>query len=97
MAKRKKDPDAGQAAPEYPIITRNNTPHWEDVFGKRTWVQASTYYDFGPKQGVTKTFLAGKSDPVENAKNLNAVLNRMGYQLKGHGSILSVPEPAEET
>ena len=74
----------------YPIRSRDTTPQWAMVFGKRTWVQEIYTEDWGPKLGVTKCYITAPEDddPVANAQNLNRELARMGYQLAGHGSTL---------
>ena len=74
----------------YPIITRDTTPRWEDVFGKRTWVLETVTTDWGPVRGVSKVFITApeNDDPERNARELNRVLARLGYRLKGNGSTL---------
>lgn len=75
---------------EYPIVTRNATPHWETINGKREWVQESVCFDWGPREGVTRCYIKApeNDDPVKNAADLNRVLKRMGRRLAGHGSTL---------
>ena len=75
---------------EYPIITRDTTPRWAEVFGKRTWVLETVSMDYGPKRGVSRAYIVApeNDDPERNARELNRVLRRMGYQLQGHGSTL---------
>ena len=84
---------AAPAAPdttEYPIVTKNSTPHWEDINGKQVWVQESIFYDWGPREGVTRCYIKApeNDDPAKNAIELNRVLKRMGRRLSGHGSTL---------
>lgn len=87
---RKKSNPAEAPGVEYPIVTRNATPHWEEINGKREWVQESIFYDWGPKEGVTRCYIKApeNDDPVKNAMELNRVLKRMGRRLAGHGSTL---------
>lgn len=83
-------PCGGDEQTMYPIITRDKTPHWKDVFGKKTWVQETVIMDYGPKRGVSKAYVvaAEDDDPEKNARDLNRVLARAGYRLKGHGTTL---------
>lgn len=85
----------GGEQPSYPIITRDTTPHWENIFGEMTWVQEVYTEDWGPKQGVRRAYIVApeNDDPVRNARNLNRLLGSMGYRLRGHGSTL--PEGME--
>ena len=82
----------------YPIITSDKTPHWEDVFGMRTRVLETVTMDYGPKRGVSKACVvtAENDDPERNARELNRVLARIGYRLKGHGSTVCLERHANE-
>ena len=89
---------------KYPIITRDKTPHWEEVGGRRIWVQEVVWRDWGPKQGVNVSYIVApeNDDPEANARELDRVLQSIGYRLRGHGSTLPPgmtrrPGPPEES
>ena len=69
----------------YPIITRDYTRFQMELRGEMVWICETCTIDYGPKKGKSVGYFVEttgtKEESDANKRELNRVLNTMGYQL----------------